>query len=549
MNKKKNKYLYYLYRQLLVLCFMVFAVAILCLVFNGSINSIIIPIAYLLSIIVEFVIDKEKNIKRFIITEIVVLLIILLSAIVSNSFYDVSWDGTGYHQNAIIELNNGWNPIYEKLTGSGSLWNNYYGKYPEIVQACILATFKSIEMGKMINIIFIVMSTLYTAYILLEKFKFKNFTAVIYSLIIGFNPVAVYQMFSFYNDGILASILIIIGCIVLDLNDKSDCIEKYICLIMVCSIASNIKFTLLGYVFAIGGMYTLYFLINKKDIRKLLISAVMILIIGVGFLGFNPYMINLKEGNNIFYPLLGTEKVDIMTHNQPKSFANKGWTEKFLISLFSESDNINYASNREPTIKIPFTVKQKEIELFKIPDTRIAGWGPLFSGILILSLVIFIRGKYEKKLISIFILGIIITILINPEAWWARYTPQLYIIPIIVFLVFVYDMRNLKKEQKYFKLKNVISAMLIILCILNISLITYTYIESNIKSTKLISSELNKLRNEKIEIYVESDVFEKSSIRKLQENDIDYKIISEKDENRKWIPLTMSRGTIYYSTL
>lgn len=549
--EEKNGIIQYVqstYEQLIILCFTVFAVAISCLFFKITINSFILPIAYLISIFIGFVMIKKISLREFLIMEFIVLTVIIITLILTGKFYDISWDGMWYHQNAIIELNNGWNPIYEKLSGEGALWNNYYGKYSEIVQACILSTFKNIEMGKMINVIFMIIATLYSLYILITKFKLNYVLSPVYALLIGFNPVSIYQLLSFYHDGILASILIICGCMVLDL-EQEDLKIKYIYLVMIGCIGVNIKFTLLGYIFAIGGMYVLYRIIKKKNIKNLIISASMIIVIGIGFLGFNPYMINLKEGNHIFYPLMGQDKVDIISYNQPGNFAEKNWIEKFMTSVFSESDNINEAAKRDPLIKIPFHMNRAEIDVFKMPDVRIGGWGPIFSGILILAVIIYIRNKYEKKAISLFLLGTLITIIINPEAWWARYTPQLYLIPIIVFIMFSLTIQNKKEHGFKFKFYKITELALILMCTLNITFVAYGYFKANIKSTRTINNQLDSLKNLDIEVYINSDKFKMSCLNRLDYKNIRYKIVENIDKEKKWTPLSTSRNTIYYAEI
>ncbi|AWK50030.1 hypothetical protein DIC82_02505 [Clostridium beijerinckii] len=548
MEKRNDiaQYVHNVYIQLLILCFIIFALAISCLFLKIGINTFIIPIAYLISICLGFVMIKKRDVRQFLIIEVIVLTIIIITLILTGNFYDISWDGMWYHQNAIIELNNGWNPIYEKLTGEGALWNNYYGKYSEIMQACILSTFKNIEMGKMINVLFMIMATLYSLYILLLRFKFNYAHSLVYALLIGFNPVSIYQMLSFYHDGILASLLIICGCMILDL-EKDDSTIKYIFLVMIGCIGVNIKFTLLGYVFAIGGMYILYRLINKRNIKKLIISASMILVIGVGILGFNPYMINLQEGNHIFYPLMGQGKVDIISYNQPKSFAEKNWIEKFMTSIFSESDNINEVAKGDPAIKVPLYINEEEINVFKMPDVRIGGWGPLFSGMLILSIIIYIRQKYEKKSISLFLLGILITVIMNPEAWWARYTPQLYLIPIIVFSTFSLDIQEKKEYGRRGIFCKIIELAVVLICALNITFVAYSYFKANVQSTKTINNQLIALKDSNIEVYIKSDKFKSSCLKRLDDKHISYKIVKNMDNEKTWTSFSTSRNTIYFT--
>ena len=51
------------------------------------------------------------------------VVLLLVSLVAAGMFYDLSWDGQEYHQKAIIDLNNGWNPIHSHLPEAGSLFN------------------------------------------------------------------------------------------------------------------------------------------------------------------------------------------------------------------------------------------------------------------------------------------------------------------------------------------------------------------------------------------------------------------------------------------
>lgn len=540
-----EKYSYSISMQLLIICFTVFSVGSIALLLGQTINKLVVPVGYLASVIIGYLLMKKLNLKQFILVQGIVLALLIISFLIAGQFYDVSWDGMGYHQNAIIELSKGWNPIREKLQGQGSLWNNCYPKYPEIVQASILSFSGNIEAGKMLNFVFMLIATLYSFYILLSVTEFNYRNSILFSILIGFNPISVYQLLSFYNDGILASILIICGCMIIDL-EHNESKDKYLYLIMIGCIGVNIKATLLGYIFIIGGLYTLYCLIKKKNILKLVVSAVSILIIGVGLLGYNPYMNNLTEGNHIFYPLMGKGKVDIITYNQPTSFLGKNRFEKLWVSLFAESDNINEIADREPAAKLPLTIKSDEIKVFRMTDTRMAGWGTQFSGILIIALLIYVRKRYERKKISLLLLLILITVAINPEGWWARYTPQLYLVPIIILIAFSMDIQKMDSKQLRTKISRGIKYILVALCILNVGLISYQYVYSNIKNTQSINNELNQIGDSSIEVYVKSDKFE-SYLKKLEDKGINYTIVDEMNQDLKWQDFKSTRDTIYYA--
>jgi hypothetical protein len=68
-------------------------------------------------------------------------------------------------------------------------------------------------------------------------------------------------------------------------------------------------------------------------------------------------------------------------------------------------------------------------------DVRIGGFGPLFGGIVLLMLAALIiggRGPTWEGGVLIFLL--FICTVINPEMWWARYVPGLWLVPVLIAL-------------------------------------------------------------------------------------------------------------------
>ena len=84
----------------------------------------------------------------------VAFIIVIVSYYLAITYFDISYDGQGYHQETIYLLKNGWNPIYEDSHAFRS-WVNHYQKGNEIIQANIYLLTTKIEAGKMINVLFI----------------------------------------------------------------------------------------------------------------------------------------------------------------------------------------------------------------------------------------------------------------------------------------------------------------------------------------------------------------------------------------------------------
>jgi hypothetical protein len=103
------------------------------------------------------------------------------------------------------------------------------------------------------------------------------------------------------------------------------------------------------------------------------------------------------------------------------------------VSLFSESKEAH--GTESPILKLPFSIHLSEIRDSTTPDLRIAGWGVLFSGILVLSIALYIYASgWRIPEISFMILVVLATSFSNPYAYWARLAPQIAMLPILLLV-------------------------------------------------------------------------------------------------------------------
>src|SRR5690606_27305029 len=136
---------------------------------------------------------------------------------------------------------------------------------------------------------------------------------------------------------------------------------------------------------------------NKVLLRRVFYSIMFSGSIAVLLVGFHPYLMNTIDFKHPFYPLMGDDSVDIITNNIPKSLDNMSSTGRFFTSFFAHTDNMMNDHDRDAKIKIPFTLNKVDILSAGKVDTRVAGFGPLFSGIFILSLLLFIVFLWRFK--------------------------------------------------------------------------------------------------------------------------------------------------------
>lgn len=256
----------------------------------------------------------------------------------------------------------------------------------------------------------------------------------------------------------------------------------------------------------------------KKDLVTYTVFYIVTVIISVGIIGFSSYTKNFLDHGHPLYPLSGKGHVDNMVvQEQPKSFKDKNHIEIFLISLFSKGQNtspVYSEENIEPELKIPFTFSKEEIKNYTIPDIRMAGFGPLFSGIFVVSVIVgiimvvkFIKYKQYNLLVPYLILiGITALLLIILDGnYWARYIPYVFAIPVISIIYLLYSSKNkpdektknlqLKKQILYNKIKFGTGIILTILMFINTGLIFSVNIKSIKDNTIYIGNRLIEFKS------------------------------------------------------
>ena len=417
--------------------------------------------------------NELKNIRLWKVTGTCLGLIVGLM-LFSSSFYDVSFDGQWYHQETVIRLKEGWNPVYNQIAvppnettiAGNDVWClgvdkvkpilandgqpavnlkflniNHFSKGIEIIESSIYILSNRIESGKAVNGIFLLASFFLALSFLYPISRLNKSKKWMFALLISFNPIAITQLLTYCVDGVMASALI---CIVI-----TSCLlfgqsrRRYLGMLAALIIlACNIKFTSLLFTALIcAGLLTSLFLYHKKTLlKKLFLLCLFSAIIGIVLVGFHPYMTNQFRQGNMLFRLKETQREIIAT--TPSPLLNLNRFEKLVISLASHTDS--YLSNNSPIremIKVPFTVNKTELLNADDPEVKFSALGPFFSGALLIALVLFMalclrfRNTAIFKQELILLTTISISIFALHVCWWGRFVPQIWLIPVSLMFV------------------------------------------------------------------------------------------------------------------
>lgn len=492
-----------------------------------------LPVEFIITIITfgltnYWIYKKSKNnetLKKIIIDTCISIIlgavVFTISVYCVGKIYDTSADGNTYHKLAVGSMKNGWIPLYEScrdyteeegnvvtvIDGNRNyLWADHYAIGTEIIGANIYAFSNNIESGKAFSLVMMYICFGITLSYLCQERKLNLLAGMLISTVLVVNPITITQIGTYYVDTTLAMTLFMIIIELLSLTEKRE-VEKYLILGMSIAICSNAKFTGLAYAGVFCGVFYIYWLIeNRKDKKQLLkrfksdtLFYVITLVLTLGIIGGSSYLMNFVKHKSPFYPLYGEGHVENMVNQEiPESLSKKSNLEQFLISIFSKGKNVSPAYYKEniiePELKVPLTISKEEIRNYTIPDIRMGGFGPLYSGAFILTcavsfiaIVDFIKDKKYRKLTQyLLVVGISALLVIFLDgSYWARYIPYVYFITII-------NMIYLFEKKKLWG--NIIGLAIGAILLLNSAVVLYAEANSYLLNSRYVKNNLEEFR-------------------------------------------------------
>ena len=417
------------------------------------------------------------------------LIAVVSLTLICSLFYEMSWDGNAYHKPAIGAMANGWNPMFASLQehwaqngmsalpGDAPRWADHYAKAGWLFAASIYKITGNIESGKAYHPMMVLALFSIAACYLAKRGSFSKKQALTIAALTAVNPITLPQLLSYTNDGLLScALFLVILCLGILMDEKSPLPRRFVWCAAVCGIlvCVNVKFTGLAYagVFCVL-FYVLHVLFapKGKKIRhgaKLMVAYAVIFCTAVFVIGSSTYVKNTLDHGHPFFPLMGAGASDIISHNQPESFDEMPNAEKLFRATFSQSANPMRRTGQDAKLKIPFLIHPREFAVSVTVDTRIGGFGPWFSGILLLALAQIARSIpwlwREKRKLFFVLMGnllLIFTLLLGiSDAWWARYSPFFYCVPLMAYALFCLQKKD-DTTRKSVRLQKLVPLLLV----------------------------------------------------------------------------------------
>lgn len=351
---------------------------------------------------------------------------------VAGAVLDTSWDGQAYHLRAVVALSDGWNPVWGHPLRHFLV--DFLPKSAWVVESLVFLGTGSLEAAKGVHITMII-GAFALWYAGASSFGMGRRWAVVCSFLIAANPIAINQCLTFYVDGLVASTFSVVLAAALLWWLTSD--RVWLALVALgLAFLANLKFNGLG----LAGLFVLAALrwVRFKAPLRLasFMAALAAAVAFAGIQGINPYLTNAHLHGHPLYPLMGgvsAPRIELIYFKNAE-FLAQAPPLRLLHSIAARATN---DSEGWPRLKTPFTFDVEELAVFTEVDNRIAGWGPLFGGCVLLSVIVMmVCWRQPGASLHAMIQGLIwASVLPAEQSFLARYSPHLWLVPALTLLL------------------------------------------------------------------------------------------------------------------
>jgi hypothetical protein len=414
---------------------------------------------------------------------------------VEAGWLDTSIDGQTYQAEGVWALAEGWNPYRTNAPENADypLYLGFFSKGPWVNAASLYRLTSNIEAGKSFQGILLVATLAVSLGTLSAQLRLPLRHAMVLSLLLALNPVSVVQLFTYYVDGQVASCLTILVCLFWLLESRFDPLVL-LAVGLVSLLIISLKLNGAIYLAVLAGGFLVWLWMRRHPYRRrITLWLLASILLAVLLVGYNPfitqYAAKFLSNGDPFYPTQWTTLIRIEP-NTPVDLLQRDRFSRLAFSLFAQAQ----ADVKPGSLKLPFMVYPQELLNFRYPDTRLAGFGPLFSGALVLAagLAAAALWRARKRLGSLpfpaFLLVLIaLSVLISDQGWWARYAPQLWLLPVLTAAL------ALSSSWRWLRRGALLLALALFI---NVTMITVTVVALGMFDQRVARADLAALREQ-----------------------------------------------------
>lgn len=387
-------------------------------------------------------VEKDRRLAAAALTATLAWL--LAGTALSTRLVDFSYDGQTAHLVAAGLLAHGeWNPwvhVPHSLTAHGLSANMpaYLSHNPKlgwVLSGIAMQTVGTLESAKVVNLAALWMAFWCCVASLAARAPGARGLRFLLPLALLSNPVVLTQVATSYVDGL--GYLFLATTLALAVFPGTGALPL---VALATAAAANVKFNATFFLAVL-----LVSLWAWKGLRPPLTrTALLGFLAGVLVLGFHPYLTNWLGYGSPVHPYqaqalrssegdlsaLELRSASATSSDTPPPLRGRSRVEAMLISLGSASRNGVAPGDLQPPW--PFTSARDQFRVFRIPDTRIGGFGPFFLPALLLSAGVLawsVVSRRTSRGLLCLVAGVLVSAALFPEGWWARYVPHLWLIP------------------------------------------------------------------------------------------------------------------------
>lgn len=374
-----------------------------------------------------------------------ILAIIFIAVVLYGYGYlrEFSYDGLEYHSATPLTLDHGMRGSTDMRALGGMFWSEHYPKAFEFFAYTAKNLTTHFNSGKSFTLLLSV-PALFALMQLFRTIGQSSKSALVAAAACIYNPVAFGQLTTLYVDAAHYYCWTIFSVnLLFAIRDR-----PYSALQLGVALVLLVSSKMTGAVFAAISIFVFFAVAfiggDKKDLfrkyKSVLGQLAIWFFVAIATIGYSPYVENVASGRNVLYPVLGPDKVDIISGHVSSNFLSMSRFDRFFVSYFSLPRN---SETVEPTfVPSPEHLREAFIALHTA-DTRFAGFGPFFAVMLIICLIPFFwKRKEDADIAKIYLIAILVIVLIHPQSWWARYVPMLYMVPFLITAAFSYSRRQ-----------------------------------------------------------------------------------------------------------
>lgn len=353
---------------------------------------------------------------------------------------DTSVDGSHYHTAGIRQIANGWNPLRDPEIRS-SRANSYertnaYPKGTWTIEAILENSGLSIASTKILGLVVAAAALLIALGAMLlagSRWPWAGAVAVAAAA----NPVVSAQVASHMVDGVAAGLLASAAFLTMSLvgRERARWIV-FVPLLAATGLLLDVKQSSLVVVPLVVGMALVWAAITRRITWSFVVGAAVTWTLVVLLVGFNPYVTNLIRHDNPLYTVYGDDGATGLIYSRGE-FADLSGPEALAASVFSRTGKGNLAP---VDLKLPFVFDTVEWSNLGDGESRTGGFGPWFSGILLIAGVaaVFLLVDWRRKRLGVesrallLLSGLfLVSVLVMPRSYVPRFAPQLWLVPLL----------------------------------------------------------------------------------------------------------------------